>query len=210
MLLHEFGHIQPDHGLLAAVKLLSQGPAELCFTHTGGPGKEHTGNGPVGSARPLRPGGLQRRPPPPTSLWPMTRPARASAKPRSFCRSSMARFPTGIPVRRYSPLQCPPPSPCAPRLSPPGSASSACDPAVLLPAQTGCPDGTSSSSSKGFFPARPLDASASPPGEPRQPLIQGDQWLYPAGNKARQVPPTFHRCLQRFIGDFHMVVLPAP
>ena len=40
-------HVKPKHGLPGAEDLLGQRPAQLCFAHAGGAGKQKTGNGPA-------------------------------------------------------------------------------------------------------------------------------------------------------------------
>ena len=48
MPLHELGHIESDHGLLAAEVVSGQGLGQLGLAHTGGTGEDEGGNGPVG------------------------------------------------------------------------------------------------------------------------------------------------------------------
>ena len=45
VLFHIFRHIQPQHGILAAINLRGQSPAQLCFSHAGGTGKQQAGDG---------------------------------------------------------------------------------------------------------------------------------------------------------------------
>lgn len=48
MALHEFGHVQPHHGVLTAKVVGGQGLGQLGLAHARGAGEDEGGNGPVG------------------------------------------------------------------------------------------------------------------------------------------------------------------